>query len=64
MCVWVVGGGGGGATLFLTQHRAGLELIFLFWRGGGGVLSKFLLHNSSFSAPPLQIIIAQSLIVH
>ena len=54
------GGGGGGATLFLTEQRGGVELIFLFWRG---VLSKFLLYNSSFSAPPTPlIIIAQSLI--
>ena len=40
--------------------EGGLELIFLFWRG---VLSKFLLDNSCFSAPPppLLVIIAQAL---
>ena len=47
---------------YFVHNRGGLELIFFcFW---GGVPSKFLLDNSSFSAPPLPllIIIAQSLI--
>ena len=55
----MVGGRGGDVIFNIT---GGLELIFLFWRG---VLSKFLLDNSSFSAPPpllpLLIVIAQSL---
>ena len=46
----VVGGGegGGGCDVIFNITEGGLELIFLFWRG---VLSKFLLDNSSFSAP-------------
>ena len=44
------GGGGGGATFFFNITEGGLELfLFLVWRG---LLSKFLLDNSSFSAPP------------
>ena len=51
--------GGGGCDVIFNITEGGLELIFfLFWRG---VLSKFLLDNSGFSAPPLLIIIAQSL---
>ena len=49
---WEAGGGGGGeggAKLFLTSQRGVRTNFFLFWRG---VLSKFLLDNSSFSAPP------------
>ena len=42
-------GGEGGATLFLTEQKGVRTNFFLFWRG---VLSKFLLDNSSFSAPP------------
>ena len=53
-----MGGGGGGATLFLTLQRGVRTNFFLFWRG---VLTKFSLDNSSFSPPPLLIIIAQSL---
>ena len=45
----VVGGGGGG-----------VRTNFFCFGGEGGVLSKFLLDNPSFSAP-LLIIIAQSL---
>ena len=45
----VVGGGGGHVIFNITE--GGLELIFLFW-WGGEVLSKFLLDNPSFSAPP------------
>ena len=45
----VVGGGGCDVIFHITE--GGLELIFLFWRGGG-VLSTFLLDNSSFSVPP------------
>ena len=41
--------GGGGDIFNITEGGGGLELIFLFWRG---ILSKFLLDNSSFSAPP------------
>ena len=53
--------GGGRATLFLN-NRGGLEIIFFVLEGG--VRSKFLLDNSSFSAPhPLLIIIAQSLTI-
>ena len=44
--------------VFFNITEGGLELIFFCF--GGGVLSKFLLDNSSFSAP-LLIIIAQSL---
>ena len=43
-------GGGGGATLFLTKQRGVRTNFFCF---GGEVLSKLLLDNSSFSAPPL-----------
>ena len=46
VCVWVVGGG--------------CDVISNITEGGL-VLSKFLLDNSSFSAPHLLIIIAQSL---
>ena len=44
----VVGGGEGDVIFNITE--GGLELIF-FCFGGGGVLSTFLLYNSSFSAP-------------
>ena len=43
------GEGGGWCDVIFNITVGGLELIFLFWRG---VLSKFLLYNSSFSAPP------------
>ena len=57
MMMWWEGRGGCDVIFNITE--GGLELFFLFWRG---VLSKFLLDNSSFSAPPpLLIIIAQSL---
>ena len=39
---------GGFDVIFHITEEGGLELFFLF---GGGVLSKFLLDNSSFSAP-------------
>ena len=52
---WVVGGGV--VRRYFQHNRGGLELIFFVLEG---VLSKFLLDNSTFSAP-LQIIIAQSL---
>ena len=58
---WVYqrGGRGWGCDVIFNITEGGLELFFLFWRG---VLSKFLLDNSSFSAPPpLLIIITQSL---
>ena len=42
---------GGWGDVIFNITEGGLELFFLFWRGGG-VLSKFLLDNSSFSAPP------------
>ena len=42
--------GGGGCDVIFNITEGGLELIFLFWRGG--VLSKFLLDNSGFSPPP------------
>ena len=55
----MVGGGGRGDVIFNITEGGGLELIFFVLEG---VLSKFLLDNSSFSAPPpLLIIIAQSL---
>ena len=43
-------GGGGGCDVIFNITEGGLELIFFCF--GGGVLSKFLLDNSSFSAPP------------
>ena len=46
--VVVVGGGGGDVIFNITEW--GLELIFFVLEVG--VLSKFLLDNSSFSAPP------------
>ena len=48
VCVWVGGWWEGGATLFLHNRGWVRTNLFLFWRG---VLSKFLLDNSSFSAP-------------
>ena len=48
------GAGGGGAGIWMV----GIGERCCCWR----VLSKFLLDNSSFSAPPLLTIIAQSLI--
>ena len=39
----------GGGDVIFNITEGGLELIFLF---GGGVLSKFLLDNSSLSASP------------
>ena len=51
---------GGGCDVIFNITEGGLELTFFVLEGG--VLSKFLLDNSSFSAPPLLIIIAQSLI--
>ena len=51
-------GGGGGCDVIFNITEGGLELIFFVLEVG--VLSKFLLDNSSFSAP-LLIIIAQSL---
>ena len=64
MCVW--GWWEGGCDVIFNTTQSGVRTNFFVLEGGGGVLSKFLLHNSSFSAPPLQIIIAhvQSLIVH
>ena len=47
----------GGCDVIFNITEGGLELIFFVLEG---VLSKFLLDNSSFSAP-LLIIIAQSL---
>ena len=41
------GGRGGGAKLFLTEQR-GVRTNFFCFGGGGGVLSKFLLDNTSF----------------
>ena len=60
MCVcggggWVVGGG---CDVIFSITEGVRPNFFGF---GGGVLSKFLLDNSSFSAPLLLIIIAQSL---
>ena len=52
MCGWV----GGWVRRYFLNNSGGLELVL----EGGGVLSKFLLDNSSFSAP-LLIIIEQSL---
>ena len=46
-----VGGGEGGCDVIFNITEGGLELIF-FVLEGGGVLSKLLLDNSSFSAPP------------
>ena len=55
MCV----GGGRGCDVIFNITEGVRTNFFCF---GGGVLSKFLLDNSSFSAaPPLLIIIAQSL---
>ena len=42
--------GGGGCDVIFNITDGGLELIFFVLEGG--VLSKFLLDNSSFSAPP------------
>ena len=57
-------GGGEGCDVIFNITEGGLELIFFCF--GGGVLSKFLLDNSGFSAPPppppLLIIITQSLL--
>ena len=41
--------GGGGCDVIFNITEGGLELIFCVLEG---VLSKFLLDNSSFSAPP------------
>ena len=46
----MVGGGGGVCDVIFNITEGGLELFFFCF--GGGVLSKFLLDNSSFSAPP------------
>ena len=48
-CVCVCVGWGGGCDVIFNITEGGLELIFQFWRG---VLSKFLLDKSGFSAPP------------
>ena len=48
------------ATFLGSILQRGVRTNFFFCFGGG-VLSKFLLDNSSFSAPCLLIIIAQSL---
>ena len=48
--MWWKGGGGGGYDVIFNITEGGLELIFFVLEGGG--LSKFLLDNSSFSAPP------------
>ena len=42
----------GGVRRYFQHNRARLELIFFVLEGGRGVLSTFLLDNSSFSAPP------------
>ena len=56
VCGFVVGGG---CDVIFNITEGRLELIFFVF---GGVLSTFLLNNSSFSAsPPLLIIIAQFL---
>ena len=49
----------GGCDVIFNITEGGFRTNFFCF--GGGVLSKFLLYNSSFSAPPLLIIIAQSL---
>ena len=45
-------------VIFNITEGVRTNFFFLFWRW---VLSNFLLDNSSFSVPPLLIIIAQSL---
>ena len=49
VCGWVVGRGGGGSDVIFNITEGGLKLTFFVFEGG--VLSKFLLDNSSFSAP-------------
>ena len=50
MCVWMGSGkGGGGSDVIFNITEGGLKLTFFVFEGG--VLSKFLLDNSSFSAP-------------
>ena len=58
MCVCVGGWWEGWCDVIFNITEGVRTNFFLFWRG---VLSKFLLDNSSFSVPPLLIIIAQSL---
>ena len=59
----VVVGGGGCDVIFNITEGGGVRTNFFCF--GGGVLSKFFLDNSSFSAPsPLLIIIAQSLTIN
>ena len=57
-CVCVGGWWEGWCDVIFNITEGVRTNFFLFWRG---VLSKFLLDNSSFSVPPLLIIIAQSL---
>ena len=57
-CVCVGGWWEGWCDVIFNITEGVRTIFFLFWRG---VLSKFLLDNSSFSVPPLLIIIAQSL---
>ena len=42
--------GGGGCDVTFNITEGGVRTIFFSF--GGGILSKFLLDNSSFSAPP------------
>ena len=48
VCVWM-GSGRGGSDVIFNITEGGLKLTFFVFEGG--VLSKFLLDNSSFSAP-------------
>ena len=57
-CVCVGGWWEGWCDVIFNITEGVRTNFFLFCRG---VLSKFLLDNSSFSVPPLLIIIAQSL---
>ena len=57
-CVCVGGWWEGWCDVIFNITEGVRTNFFLFWRG---LLSKFLLDNSSFSVPPLLIIIAQSL---
>ena len=57
-CVCVGGWWEGWCDVIFNITEGVRTIFFLFWRG---LLSKFLLDNSSFSVPPLLIIIAQSL---
>ena len=48
----VVGGGGGGVCDVIFKITEGVLELICFVLEGGGVLSTFLLDNTSFSAPP------------